>query len=209
MSSGSAASRRSWSSEAEEGGTPRAARARRRVGVGSSLEVVAKREKASLISDSVAADMLFSFAMADWRGAFSLGGGAGAGARRLGGCWGVCQYRQYQKLVRKSHHYSTWLLDAVHSTYDVKGLLRDCLCLWYCSLRRNICGLTKPLVTRVIDGARTRVVIYCKHHNATFHQLSSKAKDLPTLSFIFHIGEALHKNGIPFFRPPSPQTPTH
>ena len=54
---------------------------------GSSLSGLAKREKASFISDSVAALMLFSLAMADWRGCFSLaGGGAGAGARRFGGC---------------------------------------------------------------------------------------------------------------------------
>lgn len=49
----------------------------------------AKREKASLISDSVAALMLFSFAIADWRGCFSLGAGAGAAARRFGGCSAV------------------------------------------------------------------------------------------------------------------------
>ena len=47
----------------------------------------AKREKASWISASVAALMLFSFASLDWRGLD--GGGAveaeGGGARRLGG----------------------------------------------------------------------------------------------------------------------------
>ena len=87
MSSGSAASSRSWSSDADDAGTPRAVSARRRLGEGSSLSEFAKREKASLISDSVAALMLFSFARADWRGVFSLMGGAGpgAGARRLGG----------------------------------------------------------------------------------------------------------------------------
>lgn len=63
-------------------------RARRREGEGSSLSELAKRKKASLISDSVAAEMLFSFARADWRGTFSFGGGAEAGARRLGGCYG-------------------------------------------------------------------------------------------------------------------------
>ena len=61
-------------------------RARRREGEGSSLSEFAKREKASLISDSVAAEMLCSLARADWRGAFSLAAGVGAGARRLGGC---------------------------------------------------------------------------------------------------------------------------
>lgn len=63
-------------------------RARRREGEGSSFVELAKRLKASLISDSVAAEMLFSLARADWRGAFSLGGGAEAGARRFGGCYG-------------------------------------------------------------------------------------------------------------------------
>ncbi len=52
------------------------------------MSELAKRLKASLISDSVAAEMLFSFARADWRGTFSFGGGAEAGARRLGGCYG-------------------------------------------------------------------------------------------------------------------------
>lgn len=62
-------------------------RARRREVEGRSLEPLAKMEKASLISASVAALMLFSFAMADWRGAFAFGGVVveGAGARRLGG----------------------------------------------------------------------------------------------------------------------------
>lgn len=61
-------------------------RARRREAEGRSFEEFAKRVKASLISASVAALMLFSFATADWRGAFSLAGGAvAAGARRLGG----------------------------------------------------------------------------------------------------------------------------
>jgi len=63
-------------------------RARRREGEGSSFVELAKRLKASFISDSVAAEILFSLARADWRGAFSLGGGAEAGARRLGGCYG-------------------------------------------------------------------------------------------------------------------------
>lgn len=93
MSSGSAASRRSWSSELEEGGTPRAVRARRREGEGSSLSELAKRVKASLISDSMAAEILCSLARADWRGAFSLGAGVGTGARRLGG---------YNKRVRRA-----------------------------------------------------------------------------------------------------------
>ena len=62
-------------------------RAWRRDREGSSLSGLAKREKASLISDSVAALMLFSLASADWRGCFSLAaGGAGAAARRFGGC---------------------------------------------------------------------------------------------------------------------------
>ena len=52
---------------------------------GNSLSELAKREKASLTSDSVAALMLFSLASADWRGCFSLGAGAGAAARRFGG----------------------------------------------------------------------------------------------------------------------------
>ena len=57
---------------------------------GNSLSELAKREKASLISDSVAALMLFSLAIADWRGCFSLaGGGAGTAARRFGGCLAV------------------------------------------------------------------------------------------------------------------------
>ncbi len=86
-SSGSAASRRSANSSLVVGGTPRAVRARRREVEGRSLEPLAKMEKASLISASVAALMLFSFAMADWRGAFAFGGVVveGAGARRLGG----------------------------------------------------------------------------------------------------------------------------
>ena len=84
-SSGSAASRRSWSSSGEEGGTPKAVKARRSDGDGSSLSELANRLKASLISDSVAAEMLFSFAIADCRGAFSLDGGAVAGTRRFGG----------------------------------------------------------------------------------------------------------------------------
>lgn len=62
-------------------------RARRREGEGSSFSELAKRLKASFISDSVAAEMSFSLARADWRGALSLGGGAEVGARRLGGCY--------------------------------------------------------------------------------------------------------------------------
>lgn len=73
------------SSEGEVGGTPRAVRARRREGEGrrpcfsEGEEGVEKREKASRISDSVAAEMLFSLASLDWRG-FLSGGGAGAEA---------------------------------------------------------------------------------------------------------------------------------
>ncbi len=71
---------------AEAGGTPRAVRARRRVEVGRSfLEELEKSWKASLISDSVAAEMECSLARADWRGVFSLGGGAALVVRRFGG----------------------------------------------------------------------------------------------------------------------------
>ena len=85
-SSGSAASSRSWSSVGDAGGTPRAVSARRRDGVGRNfLSGAAKRAKASLISDSVAAEMECSFARADWRGVFSLEGGGAAAPRRLGG----------------------------------------------------------------------------------------------------------------------------
>lgn len=89
MSSGSAASSKSWSSLDEEAGAPRAVSAWRRDRDGNSLSELAKREKASLISDSVAALMLFSLARADWRGCFSLVAGAGAAARRFGGCLAV------------------------------------------------------------------------------------------------------------------------
>lgn len=57
--------------------------ARRSEGVGSCLLVFEKREKASLISDSVEAGILFSFARADCRGAFPL---AVADGCFLGGC---------------------------------------------------------------------------------------------------------------------------
>ena len=49
------------------------------------LSEEAKREKASRISDSVAAVMLCSFARAERRGVGSLGV-VEVGARRLGGC---------------------------------------------------------------------------------------------------------------------------
>ena len=61
-------------------------RARRRDGEGrkGGFSEVAKREKASRISDSVDAVMLCSFARAERRGVGSLGA-VGAGARRFGG----------------------------------------------------------------------------------------------------------------------------
>lgn len=71
----------------EEGGTPRAVRARRREVEGMIVEVgvSVKREKASRISDSVEAEMLFSLAILEGRGFFSGGLGAGAVGRRFGG----------------------------------------------------------------------------------------------------------------------------
>ena len=52
----------------------------------SSSEGVEKREKASAISDSVAAEILCSLASLDWRGFFScVGAGVEVGGRRLGG----------------------------------------------------------------------------------------------------------------------------
>lgn len=69
---------------------PKAVKARRRSRVGrrpcfSAGAGVEKREKAERISDSVEAGMECSFARADWRGGLEEDG---AGARRLGGCWG-------------------------------------------------------------------------------------------------------------------------
>ena len=63
--------------------------ARRRDAEGrkGGLSEVAKREKASRISDSVEAVMLCSFARAERRGVGSLGA-VGAGARRFGGFQG-------------------------------------------------------------------------------------------------------------------------
>ena len=63
-------------------------RARRRAEEGreGGLSEVAKREKASRISDSVEAVMLCSFARAERRGVVSLAA-VGAGARRFGGYW--------------------------------------------------------------------------------------------------------------------------
>lgn len=75
------------SSADEEGGTPRAVRARRREEegrIGGEAEVV-KREKASRISDSVWAVMLCSFASLE-RGCFLVSVVEdAAGGRRLGG----------------------------------------------------------------------------------------------------------------------------
>ena len=71
----------------EEGGTPRAVRARRREVEGMIVEVgvSVKREKASRISDSVEGGMLFSWVF--WGGWVFFSGGLGAGAvgRRFGG----------------------------------------------------------------------------------------------------------------------------
>lgn len=103
----------------EEGETPRAIKARRKEGDGSSLSELAKRLNASLISDSVAALMLFSLAIADCRAAFSFDGGAEAGARRLGGCMAVSWYSTGDSL---------WLYHVAFLKYnerhDVRGVKR-------------------------------------------------------------------------------------